>query len=483
VILRPYQQSDLNGIRAQFASGNRRALHVLPTGGGKTVEIAAMVALAKGRQTRTVILVHRDALLTQASNKLTDVGVKHGIIAPGHSYYGDAVHVASIQTLVRRLDRTEYEFDFIIVDEAHHAVAPTYKKIFDRYPDARILGVTATPVLASGRGLDSVFQVMHLGPSIAALIKDGFLAEPDTYGPKKKLDLSGIRTRMGDYDQHQLAEHMDAPRIVGDAVEHYSQICAGKPAIAFCVNIKHAEDAAAAFQAAGFRSQVVHGKMPLAQVRARISGLADGTIQVLTSCDIVSEGTDVPAVVCAIGLRPTQSLGLHIQQAGRALRPIYAPGFDLSTRAGRLAAIAAGPKPKAIILDHAANCFRHLTVDEPREWSLEGRKKRAKKGGPTISLTQCPKCLRPHKPAPKCPHCGHVYVAAPRDPNTVDGTLEKVDKAALRRAKWGEQRACKTLDELVALGVSRKYQWPRQWAERMWGYMHPRKTTEDEFFA
>ena len=208
--------------------------------------------------------------------------------------------------------------------------------------------------------------------------------------------------------------------------------------------------------------------MKLNVVRERIAGLSDGSVQVLVACDIVSEGTDIPGVVCAINLRPTTSLGLHIQQAGRALRPIYAPGFDLSTRTGRLAAIAAGPKPRAILLDHAANCFRHMTVDEPQEWALEGRKKRAGKGTPAMSLTQCPKCLRPHKPAPRCPHCGHVYIIEGRDPEVVGGTLAVVDKDALRRARQGEEKGCRTLEDFQALGKKRGYH--PKWAIIRWGF-------------
>ena len=466
MILRGYQSQDIQEIRALFAQGFKRVLHVLPTGGGKTVEFAEIVRLAMSRENRTGILVHRDSLLTQASGKLTEAGVKHGIIAPGHGNYGDTVHVASVQTLVRRLD--QHQFDFLIPDEAHHATAGSWTRIFEQWPDAKILGVTATPIRTDGRGLDSVFQAMHLGPSIGDLIKEGYLANPETYGPSRALDLSGIGVKMGDYDQNALAEHMDTLKITGDAISHYSQICPGAPAIAFTVNIRHAEDTAATFRAAGYRSVAISGKMKLNVVRERIAGLSDGSVQVLVACDIVSEGTDIPGVVCAINLRPTKSLGLHIQQAGRALRPIYAPGFDLSTRTGRLAAIAAGPKPRAILLDHAANCFRHMTVDEPQEWALEGRKKRAGKGTPAMGLTQCPKCLRPHKPAPRCPHCGHVYIIEGRDPEVVGGTLAVVDKDALRRARQGEEKGCRTLEDFQALGKKRGYH--PKWAIIRWGF-------------
>lgn len=482
--LRPYQEKAVADVRAAFGSGLRSVVLSAPCGAGKTVIFSAIAKLAKAKNTRTAILVHRDSLLTQASSKLNDFGITHGIIAPGYYSYGDDINVASVMTLVRRMDR--HEFDLLIVDESHHSVSLSYEKIFARYPKAKILGVTATPSRTDGRGLDTVFQKLINGPSIADLIEDGYLVEPITYGPIHKLDLSGIGTKMGDYDQKILAAHMDQPRITADAVQHYSDICNGVPAIAFCVNRQHAEDVAATFAAAGYRSVPVDGSMNLSVIRDRIAGLSNGEVQVLTACDLVSEGTDIPSVVCAINLRPTKSLCLHIQQGGRALRPIYAPGFDLSTRDGRRASIAASQKPKAIILDNAANCLRHMTVDEPHDWTLEGRKKRAGKGS-AVPLKQCPACFQVHKPAPRCPCikpngtvCGYVHVVETELPDVSSGTLSPIDKVALRRAKWKEERACKTLGELQALGKKRNFK--PGWAYFKWQARGNKTPAGESFF-
>lgn len=483
--LRPYQDAAVLKVRESFAAGARSVCLTAPCGAGKTVMFSKMAQLALVRGTRVGILVHRDSLLTQASSKLREFGVQHGIISPGHGNYGDSINVCSVQTLVRRLDR--YNFDLLIADEGHHATSPTYEKIFARYPNAKILGVTATPERTDGRGLDSVYQKLVLGPSIAELIRDGYLVEPITYGPIHKLDLSGIGSKMGDYDQKQLAIHMDTPRITADAISHYSQICPGVPAVAFCVNIKHAEDVTAAFVAAGFRAALVHGRMDLSEIRMGIAGLSNGKVQILVAVDLISEGTDIPAVVCAINLRATKSKGLHIQQGGRALRPIYAPGFDLSTREGRLAAIAASSKPKAIILDHAANCLRHMTVDEPHDWTLEGRKKRGGKGGVAVPLRQCPKCYQVHKPAPKCPcikadgePCGHVYTVDTVVPEVLAGNLVPIDKAALRRAKAREEAACKTLGALQDLAKKRGFK--PGWAFFKWQARTSRANAGGSFF-
>lgn len=476
--LRLYQQKSVEDVRAAFGSGLRAVLLTAPCGAGKTVIFSAIAKLAHAKKTRTAILVHRDSLLTQASEKLDSFGIPHGIIAPGYGDYGDTIHVASTPTLARRLDR--HDFDLLIADEAHHSVNPTHAKIFARYPNAKILGVTATPVRTDGRGLDTVYQKLVLGPNIAELIRDGYLVEPVTYGPIHKLDLSGVGTKMGDYDQKALAAHMDQPSITADAVKHYSDICPGVPAIAFCVNVIHAEDVANSFAAAGYRSVPVHGRMDTATIRARIDGLSNGSVQVLTACDLISEGTDVPAVVCAINLRATKSLGLHIQQAGRALRPIYAAGHDLATKEGRLAAIADSPKPKAIILDHAANCLRFMTVDEPHPWTLEGRKKRATKEGSSVPIKQCRKCFAVYKPVPKCPKCGYVAGIDTVLPDVKDGALAPIDKAALRRAKWMEEKKCKTLGELQDLAKKRNYR--PGWAFYKWQARGNAKPQGESFF-
>ena len=483
VQLRSYQTELVNSIRASYAAGLKSVCAVAPTGAGKSLCFAEIARLTNARKKSTCIVVHRDTLLRQASEKMRDTGVEYGIIAAGYTPNHRAiVQIASAQTLVRRLDR--YNFDFLIFDEAHLSCAPTWDRLRARWPHAHILGFTATPILSGGRGLSvGGYQCLVIGPTTPGLIEDGYLTEPDTFGPIRKVDISGVRTRAGDYAAEDLERIVDNPRITGDAIAEVMRICPNVPTMIFCVSRKHAADVAAQFRASGFSADSVDGSMPRSEIRDKIDGLSNGRIMYLASCDLLGIGFDAPAVTCAVFLRHTRSIGLYIQQAGRALRPVYAPGFDLSTRAGRLSAIAAGPKPRAYLIDHVGNFAAHDLADAEREWSLGGRKKRSRAGGPTISLTQCPKCLRPHKPAPKCPHCGHVYVAAPRDPETQKGTLEKVDKVALRRAKWGEERACATLEDLIALGVSRKYQWPRQWAERRWGFMHPRKATEGEFFA
>jgi superfamily II DNA or RNA helicase len=453
--LRDYQRGMVGSSRAAFARV-RRVLLVLPTGGGKTFTFSWIAQSAVARGGRVLVLVHRQELLMQASRSLDSLGVPHGLIAARFSMnLLQPVQVASVQTLVRRMDALHWEPDLIIVDEAHHAVAGSWRKVLDRYSSARVLGVTATPCRADGRGLGDVFDELVIGPSVRWLMSEGHLTPARVYAPPQVVDLSGVRRQGGDYQRGELGLRMDNRTITGDAVEHYRRICGGLPAIAFCVSVAHAEHVAEQFRAAGFRSESLDGSMDDALRRERIASLADGRLQVLTSCDIVSEGTDIPVVSAAILLRPTMSTGLYLQQVGRVLRP--APG-----------------KEHAIVLDHVGNVLRHGLPEEDRDWTLEGTS--ARRGQQVPAVRQCPKCFTAHSPRPACPTCGHVYQSDPteRVPVTAGGELIELDAARRqlleqerKRARYREQAQAQTLEQLIELGRQRGYKNPVAWAEHV----------------
>ena len=482
ITLRDYQTSGVTALRNSFRSGKSAPLYVCPTGGGKTIIFCHIAEGVQQRQKRAVILVHRQELLTQTSRALRDLGVDHALIAPSWRYRGEPIAVASVQTLASRLKRATarellelYNFDLIITDEAHHSPAGQWKYIHGQFPHAKILGVPATPCRTDGKGLGvdagGCFDDLILGPTIQWLISEGYLTKPVTYAPPTKIDLSEVHTRGGDWNNKELAAVLDKPKITGDAVAHYARLCPFKPAIVFCASIEHAQHVAADFRAAGFVAMSLDGKMGDAERRAGIQGLASGDIHVLTSCDLISEGTDIPVVTAAILLRPTQSEGLYLQQVGRALRPVYADGYDLKTREGRLAAIANGPKPVALILDHVGNCLVHGLAQEEREWSLEGapRKKRGKQER-VIPLKQCPNCYAWVDPAPKCSECGHVFDTESRDIQQVEGELKPLtdeEIEALRKQRKREQGSAQTIEQLIELGKARGYKNPTFWAKHV----------------
>jgi len=375
---------------------------------------------ARGK--RVLILAHRKELIRQASHKLYDANLPHGIIAPGHTPTRDLVQVASVQTLGRRLQDPRYSApDLIVVDEAHHAVAGQWRDVVNAYPAARILGVTATPERLDGKGLGivagGIFDAMVVGPTVGDLVGGGFLTPTRIFAPAEAPDLSGIRTRGGDFEAGALADAMGKAQLVGDAVKHYAKHTPGQPAILFSPSVAHAEAMAEAFRTAGWRAQAASGSTPGPQRDAAIAGLATGAVQVLCSCDLISEGLDVPAVGAVILMRPTKSLGLYLQQVGRGLRP--APG-----------------KTHLTVLDHAGNTLRHGPPEIPRQWSLEGRKKKEREAIPPTR--QCPECFAVHSPTPECPECGFVYEVKSREIEHVEGDL--ADVTDLIAERWGKHR-------------------------------------------
>lgn len=470
MILRRYQTDIIGEVRLRLGKGLRAPLIVSPTGSGKTVMFSYIADGAGKKNKRVWILVHRAELVEQTSRTMREIGINHGIIAAGWPVNPlPHVQVVSVQTVVRRTGGL-IPPDVIIVDECHHAAAGTWGKILQAFPKAIRLGFTATPERLDGKGLSDTFDALIRGPEVAWLIEQGFLTQPKYYAPPNQLNLDGLHVRGGDYARDEVNAMMDKPMITGDAVGHYHRICPGAPAVAFCASIAHAEHVAQAFSAAGYRSTTLDGTLDKVERRKRVRGLADGSIQILTSCEIISEGFDIPVVSSAILLRPTKSLGMHLQQVGRVLRPVYGSGYDLNTQDGRLWAIASGPKPFAYVLDHVGNCLRHGLAEEERDWSLEGRKKRDKKSDDDDAppVRQCPKCYACHVPSPHCPECGHTYEIKKREIEQQDGELVELNLAWMKKQRQQERAGAETFEELVALGKSRGYKNAYFWAKRVW---------------
>lgn len=444
--LRDYQSGFIEDIRDGFKGGNRRVLGVLPTGGGKTLCFSYIAAGVARNDKRVLIIAHRRELLNQISTALKKVGVMHAVMAGGYIGMPTAkVVVASVFTLANRIDRFPAP-DLIIGDEAHHFTPmSTWGRVVNAFPKARVLGVTATPERLDGKGLGLMFDDMVIGPSVAELTEQGYLSPADVYAPSRP-DLGAVRTRMGDFVTSDLEGAMDKPSITGSVVGHYTKLVPGKRAIAFCVSVKHAKDVAAEFRAAGYRAEHIDGGMADRERDATLLKFERGDIQILTSCDLVSEGFDLPAVEVAILLRPTKSLGLYLQMCGRAIR--ISPGKTTTT-----------------ILDHAGNTAVHGFIDEHRDWVLTDgsvRQKRDTEAVPTVRT--CPKCYAMHRPMPMCPKCGHVYALNNRKVEQRDGDLVQVSRADDAREATREQDISRRFNILMSVGRSRKYSYPEKWA-------------------
>ncbi len=467
--LRDYQHDAVTKIREAFAGEAVAPLYVGPTGSGKTVLFCYIAQKARALGSRVWIAVHRRELLFQTSRALDQFGVTHGVVAPGFTPSNSLIQICSKDALGRRLEHVG-EVDLIVLDEGHHAVAGTWRKIADSRPDARVLGVTATPLRLDGRGLGvrsgGVYDRLIVGPSTQWMIDNGWLCPPRLYGPPVVADLAGVEKGSdGDYKRKALASAMDKPTITGDAVEHYSRVCPGAPSIAFCVSISHAAHVADQFRAAGYRAEPLDGTMKASRRAYLINELGSGRLNVLTSCDIVSEGTDIPIVTAAILLRPTHSLALYLQQVGRVMRPVFPAGVSLETAEQRRAAIAASSKPYAIVLDHVGSVWRHYLPETDREWFLDTppkSRRRKKDDEDDVPMKQCPACYACHAPALCCPACGHVYLKAERTIETVQGALDHVTSERLAAQLAARDRRIEvgratSRDELMAIAKQRGY--------------------------
>ncbi len=398
--LRPYQITDIETLRGEYATGKRAVIYQLATGGGKTVVFSKVIASAVEKGRKVGVVAHRRELINQASDKLTWCGVAHGIQAAGLDRDHDApVQVCSIQSIINRLE-TLPQFDLIVLDECHHAVAETWATFLRSQPKAKILGVSATPVRLDGKGLGShcggFFDSIVCGPSVAELTSQGYLAPVVVFEAGTRIDTTGLKKVAGDFAAGDaLAQR--ALVVTGDAVAEYKAKAAGKPAVAFCVTIEHAETVAQAFRDAGLRAACVHGGTPKIERDATLAMLGTNDIDVVTACDLISEGLDIPSIGCAILLRPTASLGMARQQIGRGMRPKL-DGSPL------------------IVLDHAGNVDKHGDIDEVIEWTLDG-------------AIRHPKPKAPVNPAT-------VGMGAPREIEYVAGELVMREKAAAEAARW-----------------------------------------------
>ena len=458
--LRPYQ-SDLIARTRDSLRRHVSVLVQLPTGGGKTAMGAYMTSGATARGKRTWFLCHRDFLIEQTLAAFRTVGISCGVIAAGYGYNPFVqVHVVSIPTLARRYQKLTPP-DFAIVDECHHAASRTWATIIAwmRTAGTRIVGLTATPARLDGKGLDDFFSDMVTGPSVADLIGMGFLSPYRAFAPSRP-DLDAVHTRAGDYAKDELDAVMDTSSIVGDIVGHYRRLAhdhQGRPlrAIYFAVSVRNSQHIAATFNQAGVAARHLDaGSSTVDRTRAAVD-LSRGAVAVLTNCDLFGEGYDLSAQagrdvsVEAVGLaRPTQSLVLHCQQIGRALRP----------KDGGQA---------AVILDHAGNCQRHGLPDTPREWSLTGIDPAARrKATDTLAVRQCPACFAVHMPRPSCPECGHVYVIEGRQVDEVDGELQEIDPAIIQFQRRREQGMARDLASLEEFARQRGYK--PGWARHVW---------------
>ncbi|MEK9630248.1 MAG: DEAD/DEAH box helicase [Synechococcus sp.] len=403
-MLRPYQQQLFDRLRTSLRVHDR-VLGVLPTGGGKTRIFTEIAKAARAGGHTVQILVHRRELVEQTPDD----------------------NVTTIQSW------TPGSESLVIVDEAHHSCARTWKEKLLQCP--KVLGFTATPERLDGGGLDVVFDDMVIGADAGELLRLGYLSSYKTFCPPGQADTKGIRKSGGDYARKPLGDACSQQKVVAAAVNNWRLLAGGRQTIGFCVSVAHMESVQDQFVRSGIECASIEGRMSKTQRDNIVGQFRNGEIKVLLSVDLISEGFDVPNCDCVLLLRPTHSLGLHLQQVGRALRP---------------------SAQHAVILDCAGNSAIHGTPELPRSWSLQGRTKERKGLVADIPVRVCPQCYGVHRPALRtCPYCGFNHPLDSRIPEEADIILQELEskKNEMRRAV-GRARS---VEDLEAIAKERGY--------------------------
>lgn len=434
--LRPYQQSALSSLRGAIGTGAKRVILVLPTGAGKTHIAKAVIegAVAKGK--RVLFLAPRRELIYQVSDKLKSAGVWHGLIMAGEpTHRGCAVQVASFDTLHARGMRTNRihmpQADVLIVDEAHLSIADTRKAIIQSYPDAIVIGLTATPARADGRGLGEIYEDLVEGANIRTLTEDGFLVPVRYFAPSEP-DLAGVKlNRDGDYVEKQLSGRMNQPQLVGDIVSNWLRLANGRSTVVFCVDRKHSRHVCDEFLAHGVKAEHLDGETPQNERADILRRVDSGEITVLCNVFVATYGLDIPRLSVAVLARPTRSIALYLQTCGRVLRPFEG-------------------KSDALIIDHAGAVKDHGFVDSFVPWSLDAdttvreRKEAAQREKGEAKEITCHNCATVFKARRSCPTCGMQIVPESRAIPTHEADLQEIKAAAKkdnREATWEEKRA------------------------------------------
>lgn len=330
VKLRDYQREAVAAIRASWAGGVRRPACVLPTGAGKTVVFSDLIMrdLRDGSD-RVLVLAHRDELIRQAVSKIKSVApyLRVGVCKAGEDQVGAPVVVGSVQTMRNEARRRRVRnVGLVVVDECHHATAPSYREVLSYYgcfdDGARAVGFTATMSRGDGVGLGSVWQGVVYERDIRYMITRGFLVPPrGVYVRVEDLNLANVKRTAGDYSEGALGDALTASMAPERIVDAYREHASGRPTLLFVPTVAFAELMVGRFTAAGVTARVVHGGQGADERRAALAAFRDGRVSVLVNCMVLTEGTDLPLASCVIIARPTTHVGLYVQMVGRVLRP------------------------------------------------------------------------------------------------------------------------------------------------------------------
>lgn len=434
VKLRDYQQALFDKTTAAFKRGDRKVLVVAPCGAGKSYLFAKMAERSLGE---TLILTHRQELLVQHAELMAENGIKN-------------YRIAMIMTEANRLGQYPRP-NLIIADEAHLSRSRSWQKVIEFY-NTFTVGLTATPCRLDGKPLGDIYDSMVEEISVKELISRKCLAPFKYYAPIE-IDTSEVSVRAGDYALNQLEKLMMEKAVYGDVIKNWKEIAGGEKTIAYCVTVKHAEQVAEDFRAAGVSAEAISGETPPKKRAEIMRNFRSGKVTMLCNVGIISEGVSINDVTCCLLLRATESIALGIQQMMRCMR--YLPG------------------KQAKIIDCVGNYTRIGLPDEDRDWSLEKsvKKRKLTDSVGNFPVRTCPACYMAFRTAAVCPYCGEEYPLDPREIKAHEEVglkqiqAEEVENLKkLKKLQRQEVGRARSLEELIEVGKSRGYKNPTYWA-------------------
>lgn len=432
--LRKYQATAVDMVFDSWARGHNRPVLVMPTGSGKTTTAATIIERFINEGKKVLFIAHRRELIEQAYTRLAIHGIDSGLILPSHHPNGHKSIIASVQTLVRR---EVPNVDLIVIDECHHSLSKSFLRVLDEHiiKGEKVLGLSATPYRLDGKPLGFIFDDLIVPTTIQELINEGHLVRPRYFGARRD-DLEGIKKVAGEYDSSEMFARYNKKILYDNIISQYVEFGGGK-ALVFCINVEHSLATRDAFLDAGFKAAHVDGETGIQERMLTLTAFRQGSVEILTNCNLFTEGFDLPAIDTIILNRTTASKCLYTQMVGRGLRP--------ST-----------DKEHGIIIDMGNNIYKHGFVEDEQDYDLHRKKK---KGDGVYPIKQCPKCFSQVAAGCKiCPICKHIFpvdemelVAAPFEEIVKSpGGNRKEKMPEHLRKKWRDMTR-EELEEVAAL--------------------------------
>ncbi|ONF43300.1 helicase [Marinobacter lutaoensis] len=429
MLLRPRQKVFVErSLAALRQHGN--TLGVAPTGAGKTIMLSGVAGQWLGdTQAKACVLAHRDELTRQNEAKFRRVNpaLTTSVFDAREKSWAGQTTFAMVQTLGREANlRDMPALDLLVVDEAHHAAAPIYRRIIDRVrernPEVAIFGVTATPNRGDRKGLRPVFSNVADQITLAELIQSGHLVPPRTFvvDVGTQNELSQVKRTADDFDMTAVEAIMNKAPITEAVIRHWREKASGRPTVVFCSTVSHARSVAEAFTAAGIGAELIHGDLTPEARQAALARFETGESQVVVNVAVLTEGWDHPPTSCVVLLRPSSFKSTLIQMIGRGLRtvdPNEYPGVN---------------KSDCIVLDFGTSTLLHGSLEQ--DVNLDGHE-----GSGEAPRKECPECgaLVPVA-CRECSLCGHVWERSESEGRVdlTDFVMSEIDLLKRSSFRW-----------------------------------------------